>query len=333
MKYYSIHDIIGIKTNMDLPIPDYFKTKKKLSDPDIEVLLKNLRFSRPKGNEMLRCDYYFWKKKTTLFFDYDLLNGRLQMSDILGGARIVCTRNFKRFCSDIGWKNLLETIILIKLIQKGSTFIQSGCLSYLGKYAVLISGLPDLGKTSTVLSLLDGKKFRFMSDDLTIIKKDGSAYSYPREANVSAHTSTGYLPHPQGYLKRKLFKSRAISLFTEKILRRATTRRMKIPDELINDKSPIEKIFLLGGYEKSGTIKRISKKEAIKAIMTSTIASESPIHGSLDLYCYSFGIDLFDVLKKRREILENAIKNTECYRLAAPSVEKYPQMIREVLEE
>ena len=49
----------------------------------------------------------------------------------------------------------------------------------------------DTGKTSTVLSLVDGIDIKFMSDDLTVISKNGQAFSYPTRVGISPYTLTG----------------------------------------------------------------------------------------------------------------------------------------------
>lgn len=334
MHNYSIHDIIRIKASEEIPIPSYFKTRRRLAKPDIEILRKNLIFSRPKDNEILRKDHYFWKKKSTLFIDYDFLNVKLLIDDLLGKVKIMYTGSFRRLSTDIGWKRLVMAVVWFKLIQKGYAFAHAGCLSYRGNQAILVAGLPDTGKTSTILSLLDGEQFRFMSDDQTIIGKDGLAYSYPLTLKVSPRALTGRVTQPRGKLMRKLLKSHAFSFAFERFLRRETAKPARIPDEWIEDKNPIKKVFLIRGYGKK-KIEKISRSEAVKAI--STVSAEifqSPLlfQKYLDLYCYSFDIDFFDLSRKRREIFEKAIKNAKCYNLVAPNIEKYPLMVRRTLE-
>ena len=63
---------------------------------------------------------------------------------------------------------LTNSLIPLKLIQKGSAFVHAACLDRNGE-GLLIVAPPDTGKTYTTLSL-NNSGFNFLSDDLTIIK-------------------------------------------------------------------------------------------------------------------------------------------------------------------
>ena len=251
----------------------------------------------------------------------------------MGKTKIAFTKNFRRFCTDEGWFQLIMALLSIKLIQKGYAIIHSGGVSSSDGQVVLISGLPDTGKTSTVLSLSDGEKFKFMGDDCIIIGENGLAYSFPigMGVRVAPHTLTGKLTPAHKTLEKKLLKSPLVSIFLEKFLRKETARYKKIPDEWVGDKGPIKKVFLIKGYGRRGVKRRISKNQAVKAIYLTSMEAAIIPHKYSNLYFYSFGIDFFDLLKKEKEILEKALKNAECYELAAPSIEKYPQIIRRTL--
>ncbi len=334
MIYYSIHGIINIKTGEEIPVLSGFRTKKKPAELDIEILRRDLTFVRPKGHEMLRRDHYVWTKKSTLFIDYNFLKTKFLIDDLMGKTRIACTRNFRRFCTDEGWNQFIMALLSIKLIQKNYTLIHSGGVSCPDGRVVLIAGLPDTGKTSTILSLSDGEKSKFMGDDWIIVGENRLAYSFPigMGVKVSPLTLTGKLTPAHGTLEKKLLKSPLASIFMEKLLRKETAKWKKVPDEWVGDKGAIKKVFLIKGYGQREVKRRISKNQAVNAVYLTSMEAALTSHRYVNLYLYSFGIDFFDLLKRKREILEKALKDAECYELAAPSIEKYPRLIRRTLE-
>lgn len=334
MDYYSIHGVINIKTDEKIPMLDYFRTEERPGRPDIEIVRNELTLVKPRTHKILYRDHYFWTKGSTLFVDYDILKIKLLINDLLGKTKIACTKNFRRFCTDEGWNQFIRAILLVKLLQKGHTLIHSGGVGYPKDRAILITGLPDTGKTSTVLSLSDGEKVKFMGDDLMIVGENGLAYSFPigMGVRVSPLTLTGKLAPAHGTLERKLTKFPLVSILIEKVLKKETTKYKKIPSEWVCDKGAIKKVFLIKGYGRRGVKRRISKNQAVNAIYMSSIEPAIILHKYPNLYLYSFGIDLFDLLKRKREILKKALKDAECYELVAPSIEKYPQLIRRILE-
>jgi hypothetical protein len=52
----------------------------------------------------------------------------------------------------------------------------------------MLSARTDTGKTGTVLRLLREKGARFLSDDMTIVSPDGTAYCFPKPMTISSHT-------------------------------------------------------------------------------------------------------------------------------------------------
>jgi len=62
--YYSVHDIIKIKTNMEVPIPDYFRNEKEL-EPDIEFVQEDLDVDTPVGNKAKTRNFLYWKEGQT----------------------------------------------------------------------------------------------------------------------------------------------------------------------------------------------------------------------------------------------------------------------------
>jgi hypothetical protein len=53
---------------------------------------------------------------------------------------------------------------------------------------VLITARTDTGKTSTILRTVDNYACSFLSDDMTIVGRDGTVLSYPKPLTISNHT-------------------------------------------------------------------------------------------------------------------------------------------------
>jgi hypothetical protein len=54
--------------------------------------------------------------------------------------------------------------------------------------AVLVTARTDTGKTSTILRSVDNYACSFLSDDMTIVGKDGTVLSFPKPLTISNHT-------------------------------------------------------------------------------------------------------------------------------------------------
>jgi len=311
--YYSIHDIIKIKTNVEIPIPDYFRSSEEL-DPDMEILQGDLDNNIPRDKMKKRADYYIYKRGSALFFDYSkfFLHVKLKIDNLYDKPTIIFTKNYKKF-GRTTFTSLVNAILSIKLIQKGHTFIHAGCLNYDKKQALLISGMAETGKTSSILSLLDGKRFKFMSDDQTILSKNGEAYSYPKRVGISPYTLTGDM------ISRSKLK---------KMLKRSEAK--EIPQNLIERKGMIKKLFILECGEDK--IEQIDRSEAVRKIFTSSMEENNFFRVfPLNLYFFSFGYDYLHLLNNMKNIIEQSLNKVECFKVSSNRVEKYPEMIKDTI--
>ena len=85
------------------------------------------------------------------------------------------------------YTNIVEAFLRFLLVSKGYVLLHSAGL--VGEHgATLLSAQTDTGKTSTVISLVRSRGYRFLSDDMTIIDPRGEAISYPKPMTLSFHT-------------------------------------------------------------------------------------------------------------------------------------------------
>lgn len=85
------------------------------------------------------------------------------------------------------YTNIVEAFLRFLLVSKGYVLLHSAAL--VGEHgATLLSAQTDTGKTSTVITLVRSRGYRFLSDDMTIIDPAGVAISYPKPMTLSFHT-------------------------------------------------------------------------------------------------------------------------------------------------
>jgi hypothetical protein len=87
----------------------------------------------------------------------------------------------------VAYTNVIEALLRFVIASKGHMLLHSACIELDGR-GVLLSARTDTGKTGTVLRLLREKGARFLSDDMTILAPDGTAYCFPKPMTISSHT-------------------------------------------------------------------------------------------------------------------------------------------------
>jgi hypothetical protein len=92
-----------------------------------------------------------------------------------------------RFSRHVLYTNVVEPILRWSFVRKGYALVHAACVSFDGQ-AVLVTAQTDTGKTSTILRTVDNYACSFLSDDMTIISRDGRVMSYPKPLTISNHT-------------------------------------------------------------------------------------------------------------------------------------------------
>jgi dolichol-phosphate mannosyltransferase len=85
------------------------------------------------------------------------------------------------------YTNIVEAFLRFLLVSKGYVLLHSAAIAD-DQGATLMSAQTDTGKTSTVISLVRSRRYRFLSDDMTIVDPRGEALSYPKPMTLSFHT-------------------------------------------------------------------------------------------------------------------------------------------------
>ena len=61
-QYFNLHNLVTIKTNINLNIPPYFKTDK-IQNPDIEFIQEEFHDS---NNKIRTRNFYYWTENKRL---------------------------------------------------------------------------------------------------------------------------------------------------------------------------------------------------------------------------------------------------------------------------
>lgn len=331
MRYFSIHDILTVATNVNVPIPSYFEVKKPSETPDIQVMsIKDLHFQRARNGGLMRTNYCFWSEGTSLFIDYGIRNIRLVLRNLFEKPEILCTPTFMKYTTKESWYSLLNGVLLLSLLRKGHALIHAGSVCYGGRNGIIIGGPADTGKTSTVLSLVSKKYFKFMSDDATLIGRD-KVYAYPGEVKTSPYTLSGALNVDSW--KPRVFRCKPLALFCERFLKMDLTHLQRVPTELVAKNAPIKTIFIFGGYADKKKIEKIDSRRAARILFISSMELSTLLHPYLELYYYVFGADTFGIAKKLYEVMEKSFRRARSFLVFAPTIRKFSETIIEVLRE
>lgn len=176
---YSVAGILRIESDVPLRELAYFRTREP-GTPDLVIRTGRV------GSLPIR---------RTRFVDS---GPRLEYLEQLGAA----SANFQIVMGDpievratpllagsphVLYTNVIEALLRFLLVSRGYVLLHSACMMVDGR-AVLLSAQTDTGKTSTVIQLVRDRKYRFLSDDMTILSPDGMAIHYPKPMTMSYHT-------------------------------------------------------------------------------------------------------------------------------------------------
>jgi hypothetical protein len=95
---------------------------------------------------------------------------------------------FLAYTPHVLYTNVLEPILRWQFVEKGYALVHGACVAVEDR-AYLITARTDTGKTTTILKLLDNfRDVSFLSDDLTLVRPDGTVLPYPKPLTISLHT-------------------------------------------------------------------------------------------------------------------------------------------------
>jgi dolichol-phosphate mannosyltransferase len=192
--YYSIHDLISIRSERRLPELGYFKSDTVLTTFDLDVQI----VPNPK------------KHKTASSICYQEILGNFGFSIVINRDEAM-TKIFASMLIGMSphvlYTNVVEPLIRWTLVRKGYALMHGACISFDGK-ALFITAQTDTGKTTTILHTLRNNvnNCEFLSDDMTIMSTDGHVMSYPKPLTISQHTVQAVGGAPLSFTERFFLK-------------------------------------------------------------------------------------------------------------------------------
>jgi dolichol-phosphate mannosyltransferase len=180
---YDIHGIVRVASMFPLPELEYFRVASLLEAPDIRLRLERRRRERRHAgrSEQLR--------RFRNAIDYSEVLGRFGFKINIAHKEIVevAVSPIIRQSPHVLYTNVVEPILRWTFVRKGYALVHAACVVFGGR-AVLVTARTDTGKTSTILRAVDKQAGVFLSDDMTIVSRDGQALSYPKPLTISNHT-------------------------------------------------------------------------------------------------------------------------------------------------
>src|SRR5512138_729319 len=182
---YNIHNIIRVASMYELPELEYFRVPALTEEADIwlrrERRRKKDRRRSPRAPETLR--------RSTDNIHYGESLGRYGFEiSISNKDRVnIAVSPILRFSPHVLYTNVVEPILRWSFVRRGYALVHAACISFDGQ-AVLVTARTDTGKTSTILRTVDNYTCSFLSDDMTIVGRDGTVLSFPKPLTISNHT-------------------------------------------------------------------------------------------------------------------------------------------------
>ncbi len=133
-------------------------------------------------------------------------------------------------------------VATIRLLDRGYLSFHGGCVSYDNK-GYVITGLPDMGKTLTTMTLLEDEKYNFLSEDILLIDKSLSAYAVPFTQTVEKRKKLPFFERCYGRIYETLYKNNYVKSDILEVKPEIKSR--------IDTKVGIDTIFFLVRGEKS----------------------------------------------------------------------------------
>jgi glycosyltransferase involved in cell wall biosynthesis len=181
---YDVAGVVTIGSQILLPELEFFRAQHIAdSDVDIAVRVGDVGNKRPSRRAAMTETSY----PTVIRYEEHLgrlgANFRARIDDCI----TVDVGPLLARSSHVVYTNILEPLLRFVLVSRGRMLLHSACVELAGT-GVMLSALTDTGKTGTVLRLLREHGGRFLSDDMTVIDRNGNASWFPKPLTISAHT-------------------------------------------------------------------------------------------------------------------------------------------------
>jgi hypothetical protein len=191
---YNLHDVLNVASNVRIGLWEYFQTPKAATKPDLEIEWSG-SIPVPQSSARELRNFIYEPDSDTAVFQENWLG--LSMAFAVANLSSSKLKTHVTIREKRGWlapvrpprlgiDYLLRVLLHVLLIEKGYTITHAACLQdrESGK-GLLIAAPAFSGKTSTAIALACSGAFNYLSDDMTIIDSNRSAFAYPTPVNAS----------------------------------------------------------------------------------------------------------------------------------------------------
>ena len=184
--HYSIHGIITVTSEVWLPELERFLISEAPTPPTILVRISGKPQVAPATPTAPLATV------RTISYKEGLRSWGFGMDITMGDTIEVQATPLLRYSPHVLYTNVVEPILRWTFVQKGYALVHGACIA-VGKDAYLVTARTDTGKTTTMLRILAHQRrasdrTSFLSDDLTLLARDGQVLAYPKPLTISNHT-------------------------------------------------------------------------------------------------------------------------------------------------
>jgi dolichol-phosphate mannosyltransferase len=174
--YYNIHDLIRIRSVQRLPELSRFRTHQPLEDLDFDITIERDP-SATATPEAIVYDEVLKRFGFSIAIERGETPTKVRVSPLVGKSPHVL------------YTNVVEPLLRWEFVRKGYALMHGACIT-LDDQALFITARTDTGKTTTILQIIreNTGKIQFLSDDMTILSRDGQVMNFPKPLTISKHT-------------------------------------------------------------------------------------------------------------------------------------------------
>src|SRR3954471_13788047 len=333
---YDVAGMVTIGSQVRLPELEYFRAQWLDGDMDIAVRVGDVGRGRPIGRAVVTQ----FVNPRALRYEEHLGRMGANFRVDLGSTIDVTVGPLLARSPHVVYTNILEALLRFVVADRGRMLLHSACIELDG-HGIMLSARTDTGKTSTILRLLREHGGSFLSDDMTIIDGEATAWSFPKPLTISHHTlraveATDLTPAEwrrlriQSRLHSKEGRSLAMVLarYNVPIMAINSLTQMIVPppkyhvDRLVPCRTKastrVENLFLIERGE--DRISDVSTEQAVDELMVNTADAYGfpPFQYLAPAIVLGDG-DYTELLRRERKVLQSAMARVPVKRLASDS--------------
>lgn len=324
--YYDIHGLLKVGTDITGYVPDYFREP---SVRNLDLLLSS-GTSSPEiltetctkiAHGLYCCEY---EKLVVSTISLLAFKATWAVKRLLGKPTEVYISPTYRMLSKTLLKMPISTvfpdhafiqmIMHIKLLYNAHTFLVGACFEPNDTTpAIIISSMGDIGKTSTIFQALKEIGGKYLSDDMIIVNKEGTVFSYPKPIRI----------------RRINVPLVALERYVD-------------PIQIVGSKERIKRESKAGTlcfleHATENEVKPLDREDALAKVLAIN-RKLLPYFMERTLLAYSYmnpQFSLSKIMQKEAEILRQLLKHVDCYVLkcSLKNPKGYVELLRNLINE